>query len=269
MFNIRPITSTELPPLKDFAPPDWNTDLSLMFSFHFGQPYFHPIVAELDGQIAGCANGLRNGNTGWLGNIIVLPESRGQGIGHALTAGLMDFFRGRGVAHQVLIATEMGEPVYRKLGFETVSEYIFLKRTREVDPGPANDVRPATALDFPAILALDRAITGEERAAFLGRFLSEAWVHACPSGAVDGFYLPGLANGPVLAENDEAGLALLALRLGRGAATSVVPGANTAAMDFLLANGFVETGRAPRMVLGPDTAWYPGGVYSRGSGFCG
>jgi GNAT superfamily N-acetyltransferase len=269
MLTIRPPTPAELPLLKDFAPPDWNTDLSVTFSFHFGQPYFYPIVAEVDGAIAGCAEGLCNGNAGWLGNIIVLPEFRGQGIGYALTAELVEFLRGRGVAHQILIATRMGEPVYRKLGFETTSHYIFLKRETDHEPGPAKDVRPATALDFPALLALDQAITGEQRAPFLGRFLAEAWVHVSPCGVVDGFHLPGLANGPVLAGNDDAGLELLQFRIGRGARPTVVPEANTAALDFLQANGFVETARAPRMVLGPEAAWSPEHVYSRGSGYCG
>ena len=100
MLTIRPPTPAELPLLKDFAPPDWNTDLSITFSFHYGQPYFHPLVAELDGKFAGCANGLLNGNAGWLGNIIVLPEFRGRGIGYTLTAELVKFFRARDVLYK-------------------------------------------------------------------------------------------------------------------------------------------------------------------------
>jgi hypothetical protein len=64
-------------------------------------------------------------------------------------------------------------------------------------------------------------------------------------------------------------LALLAFRLERGAATTVIPEANAAALDFLLAHGFVEAARAPRMTFGPEAAWSPGCVYSRGSGYCG
>ncbi len=117
MFVIRELKSTETTLLKDFAPPDWNTDLSVLFSFHFGQPYFYPVVCELDGKVVGCANGLCHGNAGWLGNIIVLPETRGQGIGQALTRRLVEFFHNQGIVHQVLTATKLGEPVYRKLGF--------------------------------------------------------------------------------------------------------------------------------------------------------
>jgi ribosomal protein S18 acetylase RimI-like enzyme len=84
MLKIRPIEPMEIPTLKDFAPPDWSSDLSIVFAFHFGQPYFHPIVAELDGKLVGCAQGILTGKSGWLGNIIVLPEYRGRGIGTGL-----------------------------------------------------------------------------------------------------------------------------------------------------------------------------------------
>jgi len=128
MLEIRPVKSIELPLLKGFAPVEWNTDLTEAFSFHFGRPYFHPVVAEQDGRVVGCAQGLLNGKTGWLGNVIVLPEFRGRGIGLALTQSLVDFFKAEGCISQVLIATKMGEPVYRRLGFAVTSRYIFLKR---------------------------------------------------------------------------------------------------------------------------------------------
>ena len=107
-LKIRPVRSNELPILKDFAPPEWNNDISRLFALYFGQPYFHPIVAELNGAIAGCANGLLGQATGWLGNIIVLPEYRRQGIGSALTAYLVEFFHKLGCTSQVLVATIWG-----------------------------------------------------------------------------------------------------------------------------------------------------------------
>ncbi len=74
MIAIRDLASSDLPLLKSFAPPEWNTDVSAVFGRHFGQPYFHGVIAECDGAVVGCANGLIQGNAGWLGNIIVLPE---------------------------------------------------------------------------------------------------------------------------------------------------------------------------------------------------
>jgi len=38
-----------------------------LFSFHFGQTYFYPLVAEQAGSLVGCASGLVNENTGLAG----------------------------------------------------------------------------------------------------------------------------------------------------------------------------------------------------------
>lgn len=269
MLNIRLLQAVEIPHLKGFAPPDWNTDLSLIFSFHYGQPYFYPIAAELDGELVGCANGLWSGNAAWLGNIVVLPGFRGQGIGYALTKHLVDFHQSKGCISQILIATKMGEPVYRKLGFETISNYVFCKAEVPVNPNLASHIRPATAKDIPSILRVDQYLTGEDRRLFLERFMAGAWVHDSAPGIVDGFFLPDLAQGPVLAENDTAGLALLAFKLDRGSRSMVVPEANQVALSFLREHGFNETTRAPRMILGKGTHWQPEHIYSRGGGYCG
>jgi GNAT superfamily N-acetyltransferase len=270
MLQIRELRADEIPLLKDFAPPEWKTDLSQLFGRHFGQPYFHPIAAELDGVMVGCANGLLNDNAGWLGNIIVRPEHRGGGIGRALTEALVDFFKVKRVPFQILIATSLGEPLYRKLGFEVVSQYVFFERegaSSSMDNAPG--VRALTAEDRESVFALDRVVTGESRRPFLSGFLEGAWVHAGMAGAVDGYFLPSLGNGPVIASNDAAGLALMQYKLSRGASSSVVPEQNEAAADFLRSKAFVETGRAPRMSLGPDVSWQPKRVYCRGSGYCG
>jgi GNAT superfamily N-acetyltransferase len=270
MLIIRPLEHSELPLLKDFAPPEWNTDLSVTFSFHFGQPYYYPIVANLDGIIVGCAQGLLNGEVGWLGNIIVLPEVRGRGIGQALTQHLVEFFRSKGCTSQILIATQLGEPVYRKLGFIEVSRYVFLKRADPLAPEPVSYVRRAIEKDFPQLLALDRQASGEERAPFLGRFFETAWVYEKePSEGVEGFYLPDLRDGPVIASTEQAGRTLLQFKLGQGKTFVVLPEGNIPALDFLKRAGFEETASAPRMTLGKDADWKPAWVFSRGAGYCG
>lgn len=270
MLEVRKLRAGEVALLKHFAPPEWNVDLSTVFGRHFGEAYFHAIAAELDGRVVGCASGLVQGSVGWLGNIIVLPECRGHGIGAALTRELVTFFRTQGVRHQVLVATTMGEPVYRRLGFEVVSYYIFFTRQNgpAVEAAPAR-TRPFAADDEPALFALDRAVTGESRGPFLRRYLQGGWVHASPSGALDGYYLPQIGTGLLIAADDEAGFALLGHRVGQPGQAAVVPEQNTVATAFLQADGYVETSRAPRMALGPDIEWQPARVYCRGSGFCG
>lgn len=270
MLQIRDLRTSDLPLLKDFAPPEWKIDLAQLFGRHFGRPYFHPLAAEVDGRTVGCAEGLLQGNAGWLGNIIVLQEFRGHGIGRALTERLVAFFKAKGVHYQILVATPLGEPIYRKLGFETVAQYIFFEKqdapaSMDAIPG----VRPLTAADFEDVFALDRLVTGEIRSPFLRGFLEAAWAHVDSSGNLDGYHLPNLGNGLVIASNDAAGLALMQHKLNQGATSSCVAQQNTVTTEFLRSNGFVEAWRAPRMTLGPDLRWQAEHVYCRGSGYCG
>ena len=270
MLKIRPIQPVEFPCLKDIAPPEWNTDLSVTFSFHYGYSYYYPIIAELDGRIVGCAQGLLTGASGWLGNIVVRPECRGHGIGKKLTSNLIEFFRAKGCHSQILTATTLGEPIYRKLGFVEISRYIFLRRAEPLTPKPIPNVRRAREKDLPAILALDREATGEERAPFLCRFFGDAWVYSESQDAeIEGFYLPELRDGPIIASTARAWRALLQSKLGRGKTFLVVPKENAASLKFLKKVGFEETGSAPRMVLGEEVNWKPQWVFSRGAGYCG
>jgi len=49
----------------------------------------------------------------------------------------------------------------------------------------------------------------------------------------------------------------------------VVPTSNQLALDHLVGAGFKVENTAPRMSKGADLDWMPGGVFSRGGGFCG
>jgi GNAT superfamily N-acetyltransferase len=118
LIKIRGLLRPEINLLKNFPPEDWNTDLPALFSYHYDFLYFYPIVAEEEGKLVGCANGIFNNKVGWLGNIIVLPEHRRKGIGLRLTKHLVEYFDEQGCTSKLLVATELGERVYKKLGFE-------------------------------------------------------------------------------------------------------------------------------------------------------
>lgn len=51
-----------------------------------------------------------------------IPEARGQGIGAAITLQPLLDARAQGMQYGALFATEMGEPVYRRLGFRLVRD---------------------------------------------------------------------------------------------------------------------------------------------------
>jgi ribosomal protein S18 acetylase RimI-like enzyme len=270
MLKIRQIAESEIPKLQNFPPEDWNLDLPRLFSLHIGHPYFYPAVAELKGKIVGCGIGIIHGSASWLGTIIVLPEFQRQGIGQQITSHLIDYCRKNGCISHLLIASEMGEPIYRRLGFRITSTYVFFKRDSIIPIQHISHVREMRQEDFSAVMQLDREVTGEERSQFIERFFSTGWIYAGnTSSEITGFYLPDFGAGIILARTADAGLELMKARLTHGKTTAVVPATNTIAQEFLLSAGFQEYRTAPRMVLGNDVKWQPAMMYNRGAGYCG
>ena len=101
--------------LARFAPEEWNVALDAVLLEHFGRGYFHAReMAEPDGILA-IGQGIATGRAGWIGNIIVRPEVRRRGLGSRLTKDIADLLQARGCSTLLLIATELGEPVYQKL----------------------------------------------------------------------------------------------------------------------------------------------------------
>ena len=270
MLRIRPISESEIHQLQNFPPEDWNLDLPRLLYFHFGHSYFHPVIAEVDNKIVGCGISLIHGNVSWLGTIIVLPEYRRQGIGQEITRNLIDYCRSKGCTSHLLTASEMGEPIYRKLGFEVNSIYVLYKRESIESTRHISNVREMREEDFLAVKELDREVTGEDRFQFIKRFFSAGWVYSADtSTGITGFYIPDLGGGLIIARSVDAGLELMRLRLNRGKTTSVVPATNAIAREFLTSEGFQEYRTSPRMILGNKVNWRPTMIYNRATGYCG
>jgi len=266
---IEPLTKEAIPLLRDFAPPEWNSPLDRFLTFHWGQPYFQAWIARLDGQITGVGNIIRHETSGWLGNIIVAPPFRRQGLGQGITEHLIDQLRAAGRKSLLLVATAMGEPVYRRIGFEVSVVYRFFKG--EPPPmQPDSALRPLVPADRAAALELDRIVSGEERTPLVSRFLETGWVYqADPGATIRGVFLPAFAMGLVSALDEEAGLTLLKFKLAHNGGKVVIPEANKAAIGLARQLGFQEYLAAPRMHLGPEVPWQPHLVFSRASGYCG
>lgn len=78
------------------------------------------VLATVDGTPAATGSVWLTGTTAGLYNIATLPAYRGRGLGYAVTAALMDLARDLGCTEAVLHATELGRPVYERLGFVEV-----------------------------------------------------------------------------------------------------------------------------------------------------
>lgn len=85
-------------------------------------------LAWLDGEPAAAATLILDDVHSGIFNVATLPALRGRSIGSAITVHALHEARAAGRQSALLIASEMGEPVYRRLGFQThgtVSEYIW------------------------------------------------------------------------------------------------------------------------------------------------
>jgi GNAT superfamily N-acetyltransferase len=271
MLKIRQLLKSEIGLLQNFPPKEWNLDLPEFVSFHFGYPYFLPIVTEIENKIAGFGNGILNGKAGWIGNIIVLPEYRNRGIGYELTNFLVEYFKSKGCKQQLLIASDMGKNIYTKIGFKISSTYQFFKVGTMFPNYPkVSRIRKIKEGDFTSLKKLDKEATGEERFHLIERFFSTGWVYSHEeSGEIRGIYLPDLGSGLVIAKDPEAGLELLKFRLSQGKTNAVLPSENEAAINLLKHEGYQPYQTLPRMVLGDEVKWKPEYIFNRASGYCG
>ena len=83
-------------------------------------------VGRLDGTVVSTALGVTTERATGIFNVATLPEHRRRGHGAALTArdGFAD---GAGLAH--LHASPLGSPVYGRLGFRHVEDYVVQARS--------------------------------------------------------------------------------------------------------------------------------------------
>jgi GNAT superfamily N-acetyltransferase len=182
-MSARPQRTSGFPPIRRLGPADLKrcVALSLDRGWSPERAKWSLLLAacEVFGIDAPDGNGLAGAVvlTRWgpdlasVGMMLVAARYGRRGLGRALMEHLLAT-AGEG-AVVTLFATDMGRPLYEKLGFTPVrSNVSFLGRFRRDAPGRTDApglVRPAGRADIPAILALDRAAFGADRGAIIGR----------------------------------------------------------------------------------------------------
>jgi ribosomal protein S18 acetylase RimI-like enzyme len=78
-------------------------------------------IASLDGTPVAAAALFVGAGVAGVYNVCTVPEARGRGIGRAVTTAALDAASVDGLPIAVLGSSEMGYPVYRRLGFRDVS----------------------------------------------------------------------------------------------------------------------------------------------------
>ena len=118
-------------------------------------------VAEDDGAPIGICIATAYETSGFLGELIVIPERRGHSIGRQLMEHAIAYLRGRGCASINLDGDLPAIPLYERLGFRVLCNSLrFIGR---VEAQACRNMRPLTASDLPTIEALDLEAFGADR----------------------------------------------------------------------------------------------------------
>jgi predicted N-acetyltransferase YhbS len=217
------------------------------------------LVAERGGRAVGGVCCASFGETGWIGALGVVPQARRRGVGASLADAAAERLRERGARTVLLFATDMGRPLYERLGFEAEGSATAWRgtagRLRE-----GIELRAVREDDRPAVRAIDRRATGETRDAVLDALVPLNGLVAERDGTPAGWAVtsPWGSGVSICATDLQAGAELMAAAAtGPGPATLVVPDANTGAAEVLRRWRFQPTAAGERMRLGPPVDWRP------------
>ncbi len=266
---IRALKKSEIPGLNTLPPKEWEFDYETFLLDFIDKEFFQAFVMHHEGEIIGTGNVFLKGKIGWLANIIISEKHRGKGLGFQMTQYLIDHLNKRNCETQLLIATELGEPVYRKAGFRKLTEYQSFESVTEFDFTPSTSIRPLKEIDLEAIYQLDEVANAESRPHLIDKFYTTGQGYFNTENVLVGFYLPDFGRGLVIATDKKAGIELLKLKHSKLGRKTLLPVENKAGISFLEDIGLKKGARSARMLLGKDNNWSPEYIYSYGSGYCG
>jgi GNAT superfamily N-acetyltransferase len=267
-FIIRKIRKDEFSLIRDLPPQNWSIDLEKVYNQHYDQDYFYPVISIIDSEIVGTGIAVVNDNSTWLGIIIVKENYRNKGIGKAITNHLINYSKSKGIDTIILAASDLGLPVYRKIGFEHDIDYLFLKTDNPVKTDIVNkNISEITQNEYKRIFEIDFAITGERREKLLAPSLKTGFKYK--DKILRGYYLPDFGTGLIIADSENPGLELLKFKISLDTSSICVPETNIAAINYLKTINYYQYFKTPRMYLNKNLKWDSKNVYSRGCGYLG
>ncbi len=259
---INRLCTEDIASVSKMQPDGWD-DIEKVFSFYVKSQQCFPVKYVINETIVGVGSAICFGNSGWIGHIIVHNDFRCRGIGSAVVQYLKEYLLKEDISTISLIATKMGESVYKKAGFISCAEYSFYEGDTFVDYTPHRNIVPYGRFYQSQLIDLDHKLTGEDRSMLLDN-LENAHVYV-ENETLQGYYIPNLGQGTIVADNSIAGIELMKLRL-KTNLLSVLPADNFAGISFLEKVGFIKTASANRMVYGDSMPFDPQNIFNRISG---
>lgn len=207
MNEVRPLSSEDLPALAELVEAagwnqtagDWLRVMRLQPDGCFG--------IAVEGRVVSTATAVvYDEHLAWIGMVLTHPAYRGYGLARRLMEHSLQYLRRSAVRWVKLDATEMGRPLYVRLGF--VDECPVQRWQRRAGRSLVTPL--LNAIDLEKVLTLDRQVFGADRSRLLRDLANEAG--ASIGGEGFALYRPGrLADyfGPCVALSTSAARRLL------------------------------------------------------------
>lgn len=262
-MQILPLNSSDIDLLLQIQPHDWN-DIRIPIGSYLEPDFIFPFKAVIDNVLVGTGTAILHENTGWLATIVTHNKYRNQGIGKRITEHLLKFLQNYNCENIYLIATALGEPVYKRVGFITESHYDFYKDINLENLAISENIIPYKSAYKQDIFDLDKYISGEDRSQHLAFFLRDSFVYL-ENKKVGGVYFPSFGDGLIVANTETAGVELMKKRFQRFNIASF-PQENKTAHDFMKSHGYTPIMTHARMHFEKPMPWKPAGLYNRVGG---
>jgi GNAT superfamily N-acetyltransferase len=260
-MDIQPLEHNDINVLTDLTPDGWQNIVPI-FDFYTKSNFCFPIKVVQSNKIIGIGTTIIHNDIAWLAHIIVHPDRRNQGIGQLITQTLVDSVKAKSCDTIHLIATDLGAPVYEKLGFVTETEYIFFKDIRPHQSWAiSKNIIPFADNFRKQVESLDHYVSLENRMLQVEQHLKNGFVYL-QNNNVEGYYLPTFGEGLIVADTASAGVELIKLRL-TSKENAAFPIDNSNAAGFFHQHNFKEFKTAKRMRLGQKKNWQPTKIYNR------
>lgn len=260
-MDIKPLERNDIHMLTALQPDGW-PDIQPSFEFYFSTDFCFPIQVTVDNKIIGIGTTIIHNDVAWLAHIIVHPNCRNKGVGQLITKTLVDSIKEHHCETVYLIATELGEPVYTKLGFETETEYLVFKDISfRKSLTVHQNIEPFTQEYRDQITTIDRIVSGENRTTHIDKYFSNAYLY-CQNTTVEGYYLPSFGDGLIVATTTAAGIELMKLRL-KSKENAIFPIDNINAVLYLHENNYQEIKTIKRMQFGKKRSVQFANMYNR------
>jgi ribosomal protein S18 acetylase RimI-like enzyme len=254
----------------------WTSETRAEFEGFYAHDPAGCFLAEAEGQRIGIGVATSYGTTGFVGELIVVPERRGRGVGRRLLERAIEYLHGRGTQSIFLDGVTAAVPLYERLGFRQICRSLRFAGTIE---GRAQAcVRAMCDNDLETVSRIDRQAFGADRAFFLQRRLS-LYPELCKvldcNGEISGYIagrrgLNSISAGPWIvrpeAPSAAALLESLAAEVQDARISLGVLETNGRALEIIRSLGLVERPDPPwRMVRGAGKLGASPQLYAIGS----